>query len=45
MNFDQLIENIELTHDFFQVRASKQVDESFTLRNWLIGFYIIEWTR
>ena len=42
MNFDQLIENIELTHDFFQARASKQVDESFTLRNWLIGFYIIE---
>ena len=42
MNFDQLIENIELTHDFFQARASKQVDENFTLRNWLIGFYIIE---
>ena len=42
MNFDQLIENIELTHDFFQARASKQVDENFTLRNWLIGYYIIE---
>ncbi len=42
MNFDQLIENIELTHNFFQARASKQVDENFTLRNWLIGYYIIE---
>ena len=42
MNFDQLIENIELTHDFFQARASKLVDENFTLRNWLIGYYIIE---
>ena len=42
MNFEQLIENIELTHDFFRARASKQIDENFTLRNWLIGFYIIE---
>lgn len=42
MNFNQLIENIELTHNFFQARASKQVDENFTLRNWLIGHYIIE---
>jgi predicted nuclease of restriction endonuclease-like (RecB) superfamily len=45
MNFDQLIENIELTHDFFQARASKQVDENFTFRNWFIGFYLVEFEQ
>ena len=45
MNFDQLIENIEITHDFFQARASKQVDENFTLRNWLIGYYLVEFEQ
>ena len=45
MNFDQLIENIELTHDFFQARASKQIDENLTFRNWLIGFYLVEYEQ
>lgn len=45
MNFDQLIQSIDQTHEFFQNRASKQVDQNFTLRNWLIGFYIVEFEQ
>jgi predicted nuclease of restriction endonuclease-like (RecB) superfamily len=45
MNFDQLIQSIDQTHTFFQNRASKQVDQNFTLRNWLIGFYIVEFEQ
>lgn len=42
MNFDLLIGNIELTHNFFQARASKQIDENFTLRNCPIGYHLVE---
>ena len=45
MNFDQLIQNIDQTHAFFQNRASKQVDQNLTYRNWFIGFYIVEFEQ
>ena len=45
MNFDVLITSIEQTHTFFQTRASKQIDQNLTLRNWLIGFYLVEFEQ
>jgi predicted nuclease of restriction endonuclease-like (RecB) superfamily len=45
MNFEQLIQSINQTHTFFQNRASKQVDQNLTLRNWLIGYYLVEFEQ
>lgn len=42
MKFDILIQTIEQTHKHFQYQASKAVNISLTLRNWFIGFYIVE---
>lgn len=42
MKFDVLIQTIEQTHRHFQHQASKAVNVSLTLRNWFIGFYIVE---
>lgn len=42
MNFTNLVSVIEHTHSHFQQQASKAVNLSLTLRNWLIGFYITE---
>src|SRR5437016_1359800 len=45
MNFDQLIAAIETTHRSMQKRAVQSVNISLTLRNWLIGLYIIEFEQ
>jgi len=42
LNFDILIQSIERTHTHFQHKAVKVVNVSLTIRNWLIGFYIVE---
>lgn len=42
MKFDVLIQTVEQTHRHFQHQASKAVNVSLTLRNWFIGFYIVE---
>lgn len=42
MKFDVLIHSIEQTHNYFQKQASKAINVSLTLRNWLIGCYIVE---
>ena len=42
MNFELLVETISNTHGHFQHQAAKAVNVSLTLRNWLIGFYIVE---
>lgn len=42
MNFEILVNTINQTHLHFQQQASKAVNISLTLRNWLIGFYIVE---
>jgi hypothetical protein len=36
---------IEETHYFFAHHAKKQVNLALTLRNWIIGFYIIEYEQ
>ncbi len=42
MNFELLVSTIEQTHQHFQQQASKAINVSLTLRNWLTGYYIVE---
>ena len=42
MNFELLVDTISKTHSHFQQQAVKDVNISLTLRNWLFGFYIVE---
>ncbi|MCZ8157882.1 MAG: PDDEXK nuclease domain-containing protein, partial [Leptospira sp.] len=42
MNFNLLVDSISKTHNHFQQQAAKAVNVSLTLRNWLIGFHIVE---
>ncbi len=45
MKFDLLVNSIKETHVGFQQYAAKSVNLSLTLRNWLIGFYIVEFEQ
>jgi predicted nuclease of restriction endonuclease-like (RecB) superfamily len=45
MNFERLVKTISNTHGHFQQQAAKAVNVSLTLRNWLIGFYIVEFEQ
>ncbi len=45
MKFETLIDAINQTHSHFQQQASKTINVSLTLRNWLIGFYIVEFEQ
>jgi predicted nuclease of restriction endonuclease-like (RecB) superfamily len=45
MNFEILVNTINQTHQHFQQQATKAVNVSLTLRNWLIGFYIVEFEQ
>lgn len=45
MNFEALVSVIEQTHLHFQQQAAKAVNVSLTIRNWLIGFYIVEFEQ
>ena len=45
MNFELLVKTISNTHGHFQHQAAKAVNVSLTLRNWLIGFYIVEFEQ
>lgn len=45
MNFDYLVTSIEQTHSHFKQQATKAVNVSLTLRNWLIGYYIVEFEQ
>lgn len=44
-NFDQLIDNVYQTHYQFQNNAQKSVNLNLTLRNWLVGYYIVEYEQ
>ena len=44
-NFNSLIAFIDQTHRHFQLQAVKSVNVSLTLRNYLIGFYIVEFEQ
>lgn len=45
MNFEQLATIITDTHQQLQQSAVKAVNQRLTVRNWLIGFYIIEFEQ
>lgn len=45
MNFQELVSVIGLTHTQLQQGAVKAVNQAQTIRNWLIGFYIVEFEQ
>lgn len=45
MNFDKLVLRIQQTNDFLQQSAVKAVNTHLTFRNWLTGFYIVEFEQ
>jgi predicted nuclease of restriction endonuclease-like (RecB) superfamily len=45
LNFESLVAEIEQTHGHFQQQAVKAVNISLTIRNYLIGFYIVEFEQ
>ena len=44
-NFDQLINNVYQTHCTLQENAVKVINQNLTIRNWLIGCYIVEYEQ
>ena len=44
-NFDKLITTIEQVHRQLQAAAASSVNQSLTVRNWLIGYYIVEFEQ
>ncbi|WP_394349587.1 DUF1016 N-terminal domain-containing protein [Adhaeribacter rhizoryzae] len=45
MQFLLLLENIKSTHVHLHDAAAKAVNKMLTIRNWLIGFYIVEYEQ
>jgi len=45
MDFSKLIEHLRDAHSAMQVRAGSAVNQSHTLRNWLFGYYIVEFEQ
>ncbi len=45
MKFQQLIKAISLVHSSLQNNAVKAVNRHLTFRNWLIGYYIVEFEQ
>jgi predicted nuclease of restriction endonuclease-like (RecB) superfamily len=45
LSFDSLVTVIEQTHLQLQQHAVKAVNTTLTIRNWLIGFYIVEFEQ
>ncbi len=44
-NFSKLISTIEQVHVQLQASAANAVNQSLTIRNWLIGYYIVEFEQ
>ncbi len=44
-NFNNLVAQIETTHQTLQSQAIKSVSSSLTIRNWLTGYYIVEYEQ
>ena len=45
MNFETLIQNLQVTHNAFFTSTAKAVNTAMTLRNWLYGYYVIEYEQ
>lgn len=44
-DFSSLIHHIQDIHDSTQARAAAAVNKALTIRNWVIGFYIVEYEQ
>ena len=44
-SFEKLIDNVYQTHCYLQLDAQKAVNQNLTIRNWLIGYYIVEFEQ
>ncbi|MEI6767191.1 MAG: PDDEXK nuclease domain-containing protein [Bacteroidota bacterium] len=45
MNFELLLQKLQFTHDTLHASAAKSVNISLTLRNWIYGYYIVEYEQ
>lgn len=45
MNFELLVNTIQQTHNTLQQSAFKSVNKHLTIRNWLVGLYIVEFEQ
>ncbi len=45
MNFEQLLQAFEQAHEHLQSNAVLAINQSLTARNWLFGFYIVEYEQ
>jgi len=45
LNFDSLVGRINLIQDALQAQAAHAVNLSLTARNWLVGYYIVEFEQ
>jgi hypothetical protein len=45
INIDSLVADIAQTHVQYQQQAARAVNMSLTIRNWLIGYYIVEFEQ
>jgi len=45
MNFEPLVNTLQTTHNQLQQSAIRSVNRHLTIRNWLIGFYIVEFEQ
>ncbi|MBO7598051.1 MAG: DUF1016 family protein [Bacteroidales bacterium] len=45
MNFPQLSDNIRQAHKALQNNAMRAINQSITTRNWLVGFWIVEFEQ
>jgi predicted nuclease of restriction endonuclease-like (RecB) superfamily len=45
MNFANLVQTIGQTHAALQQQTNKAINRNLTIRNWLIGFYIVEFEQ
>lgn len=44
-SFDQLIDNIYQIHSILQENAVKVINQNLSIRNWLIGCYVVEYEQ
>lgn len=44
-NLEQLVDGIQDANRFFLDQVQKQVNTSLTLRNWIVGYYIVEYEQ
>ena len=45
MDFELLVNTIQQTHITLQQSALKSINKHLTIRNWLVGFYIVEFEQ